>query len=390
MALTDQDRQLLQEAQAKAGAFAPNIEGTHSQTTTSTTSPNSSSVSTVNAGAKSTMAEGRTEYTPAAQQGARQRYEEVMKQHGYAKNIKGEWVPNDSSLGSVLKMQKYNEEMERVNKAKALNAGLVNLVATIGDMISAGAGGNVYKRDANTIAADAAKDTITRRDAQKNVEIAAAERDKENMMKALKSAQDAHDKYLELNGIKRTSQYTSPYDEVRHTDTKGGTNTQTSTGTKSRDSIATAPVRVYSADGTSRVLNVNKAKADAYNAQAWSDIISLNPVNNRELMVYAGQRGYIDSNNAWRPSLAATILTDPEIIKHLPEGTKRMNRELYYDSEEYARYIYSDEWKNLTEEQKLSKAKAIARSVNGGGGSTQRTFGNVGGNPNEQENEYDD
>jgi hypothetical protein len=362
--MSDEKKRKVNEFVASAGWYLPNIQQS-STTTQSSTTPSTTSTVTVDTPTKTTTAESSTHYSDEVIQGGQAEKEQSMRDQGFVKNAKGEWVMNDSSLGSVLNMQKHNQEVERVNRAKALNAGLFNTISTIGDMISAGNGGNVYKREKNTIAEDAAKDTIARRDAAVAAEAAAKEKDRAALLNALKNAQAAHDKYLELNGIKKTSQTTEGYKETRSTENSGGTTTGRSTTTKTPDPTHFTPIEVHSADGSHDTLYVDKTMAQLYKDKAWQELQRINLSQNTEFARVLEEQGYTDSNGNLKPTLKDRIIDDPKVYAFLPASVQQMNRELYKRSEVFGRYINSSDFKNLPLDEQYAEIERINAQIYG-------------------------
>lgn len=375
--MSEEKERKVNEFVAGAGWYLPNIQQS-STTTQSSTTPSTKSTVTVYAPTKTTTAESSTHYSDEVKQGGQAEYEKTMRDQGFAKNANGEWVMNDSSLGSVLNMQKHNQDVERVNRAKALNAGLFNAISTIGDMISAGTGGNVYKREKNTIAEDAAKDTIARRDAAVAAEAAAKEKDRAALLDALKNAKAAHDKYLELNGIKKTSQSTEGYQETRTTENSGGTTTGRSTTTKTHDPVHFTPIVVHSADGSYDTLYVDKAMAQLYKDKAWNELLRIDLSQNTNLANILDARGYTNSDGNLKPSLKDEIINDPDVFKALSPAMQQMNRELYKRSEVFGRYINSSEFRNLPLDEQYAEMERINARVNG----VQAAAEEEGFNPN--------
>lgn len=135
---------------------------------------------------------------------------EIAQAYGFEREESGKLKDKNSTIGDLVNMRKFTEESERINRAKALNAGLFNAFATIGDMISAGVGGNVYKRDKDTTAADAAKDTDAKKKALIDAEKAAKDRDRQRYADAVKAIQDLNFKHHSLRD-KVTSQTTEGF-----------------------------------------------------------------------------------------------------------------------------------------------------------------------------------
>jgi hypothetical protein len=135
---------------------------------------------------------------------------EIAQAFGFEREESGKLKDTNSTISDLIDMRKYTEESERINRAKALNAGLFNAFATIGDMISAGVGGNVYKRDKDTTAADAAKDTDAKKKALIDAEKAAKDKDRQRYADVVKAIQDLNFKHR-LSRDKVTSQTTEGF-----------------------------------------------------------------------------------------------------------------------------------------------------------------------------------
>lgn len=350
----------------KAAWYTGDTEKTKVTTTNST--PDSSSTVTITHPTKSTSGSTQYEYDAATLQGATSQGDKVMTDLGYEKDAQGNWKRKDNYLSTVLNMQKHNQEVERINRAKALNAGLFNTISTIGDMISAGTGGNVYKREKNTVAEDAAKDTIARRDAIHAAEMTAKEKEDEMLQSALAKARDAYNKHLEMNRKQVTTQeITTSGDEIRKTETKGGQQTQTVSTTKTGGKQEFVPIAIRKADGSVAELQIEKSAADAYQTQLLNAInsIDLNAEANKGLKDYALNKGYLDDYGNWDFSKKLSfILSDATIFDKLPEAIKKANRDLYWKSREFAVYAKGD-YQKLDETQRKAKEAEINGSLYG-------------------------
>lgn len=343
--------------------YLPNLVNTTTSTSRSVT-PATSSTSVTNSPTRTTNSESYIDMPEEVRLGAQEERDRWMQEQGFARNAKGEWVANDSSLGSVLNMRKHQEEVERVNKAKALNAGLFNAVATLGDMISAVTGGNVYRREKNTIAEDAAKDTIARRDALVAAEASAKEKERERLIDALQKAQTAHDKYLDLHGIRRNKQTAEGFVETRTTTNSGGT----TVGTQEQHSparVSTTPLVVYGKDGSADNMLVNSSLAQAYVDRAWTALQKMDLTKNSTLLSSLSSKGYIDKAGKLKPSLKNEIINDADIYAILPQDVQQMNRELYKHSEAFGRYVNSEQFKNLPIEQQEAYMNQVLERING-------------------------
>lgn len=154
------------------------------------TQQNSVSNSTsVNTGSSVSSQQGRSE--SYAQEGVTpeqmaERAAAYTKLHpGYTLNDKGEVVrdPN-ASLYDVLqvdrdRMRDERDRQERIQRMRKLEHGLANSAMLISDMISAGIGGNVYKRDKDKTNEEADKEIARLREQQIADDIAAKEKERQ-------------------------------------------------------------------------------------------------------------------------------------------------------------------------------------------------------------------
>lgn len=167
-----------------------------------------------------TSSSGYAEETPE-QKAEREAAERALwEARGYEVGADGKRIDKASTLGDILKMKDYAEQVEKANKIKATNAGVYNTLTLLGDMISAGVGGDVHKREKNTIAEDAIKDTQAKKEAVIAAEKAAKEKDRERLAEAQKAAEDLRLRYAALRD-KVSSQTTEGYyqPEVKTTTT---------------------------------------------------------------------------------------------------------------------------------------------------------------------------
>ena len=167
-----------------------------------------------------TSSSGYAEETPEQKAEREAAIRASWEARGYEIGADGKKIDKASTLGDVLKMKEYAEQVEKANKIKATNAGVYNTLALLGDMISAGVGGDVYKREKNTIAEDAIKDTQAKKEAVIAAEKAAKEKDRERFAEAQKAAEELSLRYAALRN-KVSSQTTEGYyqPEVKTTTT---------------------------------------------------------------------------------------------------------------------------------------------------------------------------
>lgn len=117
--------------------------------------------------------------------------------------------PNSGTIGDLLGMRESAEEAERRARLKKTASGLYQSLATISDIISGAAGGNVYKREKDTTIADAEKDVQQRKDALLAAEMAAKEQDRKRLEKAAQMAAAINARYDALRNKVSTSEGTA-------------------------------------------------------------------------------------------------------------------------------------------------------------------------------------
>lgn len=131
----------------------------------------------------------------AADKQIAQRYKDM----GYIQDENGNWV--EPNLLDALKIREKlrgeREKQMKLNRWKQIESALYNSGAILSDMISAGIGGNVYKRDKDTTAADAAKDTERLRELQAAEDVAAAEKERARRKEQADINQQIRDKNIE-------------------------------------------------------------------------------------------------------------------------------------------------------------------------------------------------
>ena len=120
--------------------------------------------------------------------------------------------PNRGTIGDLLGMRESAEEAERRARLKKTASGLYQSLATISDIISGAAGGNVYKREKDTTIADAEKDVQQRKDALLAAEMAAKEQDRKRLEKAAQTAAAINARYDALRNKVSTSEGTASSD----------------------------------------------------------------------------------------------------------------------------------------------------------------------------------
>ena len=119
---------------------------------------------------------------------------------------------NSGTIGDLLGMRESAEEAERRARLKKTASGLYQSLATISDIISGAAGGNVYKREKDTTIADAEKDVQQRKDALMAAEMAAKEQDRKRLEKAAQMAAAINARYDALRNKVSTREGTASSD----------------------------------------------------------------------------------------------------------------------------------------------------------------------------------
>lgn len=192
-----------------------------------------------------TSSSGYAEETPEQKAEREAAIRASWEARGYEIGADGKKIDKASTLGDVLKMKEYAEQVEKANKIKATNAGVYNTLALLGDMISAGVGGDVYKREKNTIAEDAIKDTQAKKEAVIAAEKAAKEKDRERFAEAQKAAEELSLRYAALRN-KVSSQTTEGYYQPEVvTSTKNKTQHIDKTNEERRNRLQAEISRIY-------------------------------------------------------------------------------------------------------------------------------------------------
>lgn len=110
-----------------------------------------------------------------------------------------QWEP--ATLGNALKirdnLRAQREDLQRRNRAKELSSALFNSAALISDIASAGAGGNVWKRDKDTTLQDAVKDNERLRELQAAEDVAFEEQERKRRMEQAANDQAILDKWID-------------------------------------------------------------------------------------------------------------------------------------------------------------------------------------------------
>lgn len=109
--------------------------------------------------------------------------EEYVRTHpGYRFDEQGNIVEDKTFFDALNldrgRLRKERERQERIQRIKQLESGLAESAKLVSDMVSAGIGGNVYKRDKDTTSEDAAKEITRLKEQQIADDMAAKEADR--------------------------------------------------------------------------------------------------------------------------------------------------------------------------------------------------------------------
>lgn len=139
----------------------------------------------------------QNEITPEAQAAGQAEHDAYMQSHGYVKGPDGNWTLNKTLFDALniprQQLQEERERQQKQNRMKQLAAGLYHSGALLSDMISAGVGGNVWKRDKDDTASKAAEENKQLRTLQLAEDAAFAEKQREDLEKTLDKAQQRAD-----------------------------------------------------------------------------------------------------------------------------------------------------------------------------------------------------
>lgn len=114
-----------------------------------------------------------------------------------------------STIGDLLGMRESAEEAERKARLKKTASGIYQSLATLSDIISGAAGGNVYKREKDNVISDADKEADAKKQALIAAEAAAKEKDRQRMEKAAQQAAAINARYDALRDKVSTNNGTS-------------------------------------------------------------------------------------------------------------------------------------------------------------------------------------
>lgn len=211
------ENQALQDAKKKAKGIqgqaanqpaisTANADQVTRQQTNSTQQAAGSSVSqgTQNSTNESTSAQSgksrsvsQMEETPEARAAGQAAYADYMTKQGYVQTPDGQWVLNKTLFDALnIPRQQLKEERERQekqNRMKQLAAGLYHSGALLSDMISAGVGGNVWKREKDDTASKAAEENKNLRTLQLAEDAAFAEKQRKDLQNTIDKAQQLSD-----------------------------------------------------------------------------------------------------------------------------------------------------------------------------------------------------
>lgn len=187
--------QAAQQAALSANSGASGTVNTYGtditqQSGTRTQQNSTSNSMSVNTGSSVSSQQGRSESYSMEGMTPEQRAQYIAdytKMHpGYTLSDKGEVVrdPN-ASLYDALQIDRKRlsderERQERIQRMRKLEHGLANSAMLISDMISAGIGGNVYKRDKDKTNEEADKEIARLREQQIAEDMAAKEKEKQD------------------------------------------------------------------------------------------------------------------------------------------------------------------------------------------------------------------
>lgn len=193
--------------QARKAQPATDLSNADQRTESQTTSVQQSSGSSVSVGNQSgtstseqsgsSRSESQMQLTPEAQRAGREAFENTMKNGGYVPDGKGGWKLNQTLFDALNipreDLRKERERQQKENRMKQLVTGLYHGGALLSDMISAGVGGNVWKREKDDTAEKAAAENKQLRTLQLAEDAAFAEKQRKYMQDTLDKAQQQAD-----------------------------------------------------------------------------------------------------------------------------------------------------------------------------------------------------
>ena len=200
-------RQVVLAEQAKKAQQAVSTADADQATKGKTTSVQQSSGSSVSVGNQSgtstseqsgsSRSESQMQLTLEAQQAEQEARDAYMQSHGYVKAPDGTWKLNQTLFDALNipreDLRKERERQQKENRMKQLFSGLYHGGALLSDMISAGVGGNVWKREKDDTAEKAAAENKQLRTLQLAEDAAFAEKQRKDMQDTLDKAQQQAD-----------------------------------------------------------------------------------------------------------------------------------------------------------------------------------------------------
>lgn len=209
--MTEEQKRILDEENKKKPVIpdqpATDLSKADQRTDSQTTSVQQSSGSSVSVGNQSgtstseqrgsSRSESQMQMTPEAQQAGREAFENTMKNGGYVPDGEGGWKLNQTLFDALNipreDLRKERERQQKENRMKQLVSGLYHGGALLSDMISAGVGGNVWKREKDDTTEKAAAENKQLRTLQLAEDAAFAEKQRKDMQDTLDKAQQQAD-----------------------------------------------------------------------------------------------------------------------------------------------------------------------------------------------------
>lgn len=349
--LTDEERLALQQAEANAVNYGTDTSSTEQQSLKGQTKVEDTKHPT-----SSTSTQYVEQPDATLQANAQKAFDTSMLQSGYAKDADGNYQPKNTHLSDVIPMKKAVEDVERKNRIKTANSALYNTLSTIGDIITASAGGSVYKREKDNTIENAAKDTQARKDALLSAEQAARAADKKAFADAVTAAQKAQDDYIRTFSKKVGTTNTEEAKSTRTTTQL--TPDRTTQGVVKREAPDLAEVNIYTANGTPVRHSVDKAKVAEYLTAVANDLNAQALEENSAFRLYLMDNGlWNDNTNSPKSGAIKNIISNENYYNWLSNATKQMNRDLYGSSKAYNDFINSAEYKAMNEYDRYQALK---------------------------------
>ena len=166
-----------------------------------------------------------------------------------------------STIGDLLGMRESAEEAERKARLKKTASGIYQSLATLSDIISGAAGGNVYKREKDNVISDADKEADAKKQALIAAEAAAKEKDRQRMEKAAQQAAAINARYDALRDKVSTNSSASESESAGVSNgVQKGKSKQPATGT---DTDSTGAGGSRSAKGNTMTFSVGIGGGDS-------------------------------------------------------------------------------------------------------------------------------